>query len=61
MPREIAGHGQEEILMFSRLNSMIESIYFVQIVLNFFTEYCPVDEIHPIRDIRKIMLRYLFG
>ena len=30
---------QEEISMFNSMNFIIESIYFVQIVLKFFTEY----------------------
>jgi hypothetical protein len=51
----------EEIKKATTLQIVFESIFFIDMISNFFTEYQPNDSIKPVRSIEKISLHYLNG
>jgi len=51
----------DQYLWFLIAEAIIEFCFFIDIVLNFFLEYKDDEDFKPVRDLKKIAIRYIKG
>jgi len=61
LDRMTVGHVDEELQFYRNWNTIIELTFLFQMLVTFFTEYLPIDHIHPIRDLELIAEKYFHG